>query len=193
MMSQLVGLLGRFALFWGIWWLLTDGRADGLVLGAGFAAAAALMPLVIADPQQAPAAAATPRALLPTVLRGLLLLPFFLWQSLYGGVDVALRALKPRMPLKPTVFDYRLRLPPGPAPVMLASLVSLMPGTLAMVSGARLRVHVLDATRDYQDELQLLEAQVAWIFGVALQAPPTPASTPISAPGLWQQGPEQDA
>jgi multicomponent Na+:H+ antiporter subunit E len=102
---------------------------------------------------------------------------------------VALRALKPRMPLAPTVFDYRLRLPPGPAPVTLASLVSLMPGTLATVSGRRLRVHVLDATRGYQDELELLEAQVAWMFGV-------PLGTRRSAlPNLWQQGqgPETDA
>jgi multicomponent Na+:H+ antiporter subunit E len=187
MMSHLAGLLGRFALFWAIWWLLTDGRTDGLVFGAGFAAAAALMPLVLLDAPDAPPDGPRPRALLPTVLRGLLLLPFFLWQSLYGGVDVALRALRPRMPLAPTVLDYRLRLPPGPAPVMLASLVSLMPGTLATVSGARLRVHVLDATRGYQDELELLEAQVAWIFGVTLQAPRAPA------PALWQPGPEQDA
>jgi multicomponent Na+:H+ antiporter subunit E len=183
MMSRLLGLLGRFALFWAIWWLLTDGRTDGLVLGAAFAAVAAAMPLVIAEPRDA----GRSRALLPTVLRGLLLLPFFLWQSLYGGVDVALRALRPRMPLAPAVLDYRLRLPPGPAPVMMASLVSLMPGTLAIVSGARLKVHVLDATREYQDELELLEAQVAWVFGVALQARPAPTPT------RWQQGTENDA
>jgi multisubunit Na+/H+ antiporter MnhE subunit len=91
------------------------------------------------------------------------------------------------MPLTPTVFDYRLRLPPGPAPVTLASLVSLMPGTLATVSGARLRVHALDAKKDYQDELELLEAQVAWVFGVALQAPRTPV------PNLWRQAPRRDA
>jgi multicomponent Na+:H+ antiporter subunit E len=167
MMSQLLGLLGRFALFWAIWWLLTDGRADGLAFGAAFSAAAAAMPLFIVEPREA----GTPRALLPTVLRGLLLLPFFLWQSFYGGIDVALRALRPRMPLAPAVIDYRLRLPPGPAPVMMASLVSLMPGTLAIVSGACLKVHVLDATRDCQDELELLEAQVAWVFSVPLRAP----------------------
>ncbi|NBC12835.1 MAG: cation transporter [Gammaproteobacteria bacterium] len=183
MIPQLARLLGRFAVFWGVWWLLTDGRADGLVFGAAFAAVAAAMPLVIVEPRGTD----TPLALLPTVLRGLLLLPFFLWQSLYGGIDVAARAFKPRLPLTPTLFDYRLRLPPGPAPVMLASLVSLMPGTLAIVSGARLRVHVLDAGRDYQDELELLEAQVAWIFGVALQAPRTPAPT------RWVRGPETDA
>ncbi len=182
-LSQLLGGLGRFALFFGIWWLLTDARADGLVLGALFAAIAAALPLLIPEPRDA----GMPRALLPTVLRGLLLLPFFLWQSLYGGIDVAARAFKPRMPLAPAMFDYRLRLPPGPAPVMLASLVSLMPGTLAIVSGARLRVHVLDATQDCTDELALLEAQVAWMFGVALRAPTAPA------PPARRSGPGSDA
>jgi multicomponent Na+:H+ antiporter subunit E len=183
MMSQLLGLLGRFAFFLAIWWLLTGARVDGLVLGAVFAAVAALMPLVIV----APGDAGRPRALLPTVLRGLLLLPFFLWQSLYGGVDVALRALRPRMPLAPAMLDYRLRLPPGPAPVMLASLVSLMPGTLAVVSGERLKVHVLDVNSDYQGELELLEVQVAWVFGVSLKTAPAPARE------RWKQDPEPDA
>jgi multicomponent Na+:H+ antiporter subunit E len=145
------------------------------------------MPLLLQDAQPAASGGLGARALLPTVLRGLLLLPFFLWQSVSGGVDVALRALKPRMPLAPTVFDYRLRLPPGPAPVTMASLVSLMPGTLATVSGTRLRVHVLDATRGYEDELELLEAQVAWVFGVPLQTRRSPM------PDLLRQRHGQDA
>ncbi len=182
MMVPMVTLVGRFLLFWAVWWSLTGGRTDGLAMGAGFAAAAALMPLVIQGAQPLSSAGRGTRALLPTVLRGLLLLPFFLWQSLSGGVDVALRALRPRLPLAPMVFDYRLRLPPGPAPVTLASLVSLMPGTLATVSGTRLRVHVLDATRDYQGELELLEAQVAWVFGVQLRTKDSPI------PNLWHQG-----
>ena len=179
-MSRIATLLGRFALYGAIWWLLTDGRSDGLVFGACCAAVAALVPLLITDSQEGPPGRPGPRALLPTVLRGLLLLPFFLWQSLHGGIDVALRALKPRLPLAPTVFDYRLRLPPGPAPVMLASLVSLMPGTLATVSGPRLRIHVLDSTMHHQDELELLEALVAWVFGLTLQAPHA------ATPNLWR-------
>jgi len=187
MMSVLAALLGRFGLFWAIWWLLTNGRSDGLVFGACCAASAALVPLLMTNSQAGPPGRPGPRALVPTVLRGLLLLPFFLWQSLYGGTDVALRALKPRLPLAPTVFDYRLRLPPGPAPVMLASLVSLMPGTLATVSGLRLRVHVLDSTKDHEDELELLEALVAWVFGLDLQTPHA------ATENLWRQRPEPDA
>jgi multicomponent Na+:H+ antiporter subunit E len=125
------------------------------------------LPWIVADPGADP----LQRGLLPTVLRLPLLVPFFLWESLRGGIDVALRAFRPRLPLSPAIIQYRLRLPPGPAPVMMASLVSLMPGTLAMISGAWLRVHVLDDGRDYQDDLQRLEEKVARVFGVALARP----------------------
>jgi len=167
MIRQLLVLLGRVTLFAVIWWMLTEGRSDALVLGLCSAAVAAFVPQIFGDPRDA----SPRRALLPTVLRVPLLVPFFLWQSLRGGVDVALRAFKPRLPLSPTIIDYRLRLPRGPAPVMMASLVSLMPGTLAMISGARLRVHVLDKTTDYHDALERLERLVARVFGVALEPP----------------------
>ncbi|MCF7983482.1 MAG: Na+/H+ antiporter subunit E [Thiohalocapsa sp.] len=162
--SEALGLLGRFALFAMLWWLLTDGRSDALVFGLCFAAAAALLSLVIRDPRDPP----MQPDLLPTVLRLPLLVPFFFWESLLGGFDVALRAFKPRLPLAPAMIDYPLRLPAGPAPVMMASLVSLMPGTLAVVSGNRLRVHVLDKTSSYRDELERLEQHVACVFGITL-------------------------
>lgn len=155
---------GRFVVFLLLWWLLTDGSTDAWLFGACAAAAAALLPLAIEAPGDAPGAA----TLLPTLLRLPLLVPLFLWESLKGGVDVSLRALKPRMPLVPALFDFPLRLPPGPAPVLLASLVSLMPGTLAVIDGDRLQVHVLDGTRDYDDELARLELKVARVFGIKL-------------------------
>jgi multicomponent Na+:H+ antiporter subunit E len=158
------GAAGRFVVFLLLWWLLTDGRTDAWLFGACAAAAAALLPLFIEAPSDTPGAA----TLLPTLLRLPLLVPLFLWESLKGGVDVSVRALKPRMPLVPALFDYPLRLPPGPGPVLLASLVSLMPGTLAIIDGDRLRVHVLDGTRDYDDELERLERKVARVFGIEL-------------------------
>jgi len=39
----------------------------------------------------------------------------------------------------------------------------------------------------HQDELELLEALVAWVFGLVLQAPQA------AAPNLWRQGPEPGA
>jgi multicomponent Na+:H+ antiporter subunit E len=169
--ARLLALAGHLLVFLLLWWVLTGGRNDAWLFGACCAAAAALLPLLVEGPMGKPITT----ALLPTLLRLPLLVPLFLWESLKGGVDVSLRALKPRMPLAPALFDYPLRLPPGPAPVLLASLVSLMPGTLAVIDGSRLRVHVLDATRSHDAEVARLEQRVARVFGVALDAArPTP-------------------
>lgn len=73
-------------------------------------------------------------------------LPYFAYQSLAGGWDVALRALRPSRPLDSGLIDYRLRLPPGTPRVAMANLVSLLPGTLsADLDGERLVIHALDA------------------------------------------------
>jgi multicomponent Na+:H+ antiporter subunit E len=95
--------------------------------------------------------------------------PFFLWRSLYGGVDVARRALHPRLPISPELFDYRWRLPPGLPRVFMANTVSLLPGTLsAELYEEHLRVHVLDQTGTFASDLKVVEARVAGLFGLNL-------------------------
>jgi multicomponent Na+:H+ antiporter subunit E len=94
-------------------------------------------------------------------------LPFYLWHSLRGGVDVARRALHPRLPISPGLFDYKFRLPPGLPRVFMANTVSLLPGTLsAELEEECLRVHVLDETSAFAEILRVLEKQVAGVFGL---------------------------
>lgn len=92
---------------------------------------------------------------------------FFLRESLRGGLDVARRALHPRVPLSPHFVERALRLPPGPPRTLMVSLVSLLPGSLAADLDAernRLRVHLL-AGRNAA-ELDALEARIAALFGL---------------------------
>jgi len=97
--------------------------------------------------------------------------PFFLWRSLYGGMDVARRALHPRLPISPGMIDHRWRLPPGLPRVFMANTVSLLPGTLsAELDDEGLRVHVLDRTGEFASELTMIEARVAGLFGLDLAA-----------------------
>ena len=154
---------GRFAfrtvLFTLLWWILTEGAMNSWLAGA----------LVIVF------AVLASRALLPGVswaLPGIVrFVPFFLWRSLYGGADVARRALHPRLPISPGLLDYRWRLPPGLPRVFMANTVSLLPGTLsAELDDAHLRVHVLDETGAFAAELQVVEARVAKLFGLSLIA-----------------------
>ena len=72
----------------------------------------------------------------------MLLGPHFLWESVRAGVDVARRALAPRMTLEPGFVTSPTRLPRGVARNTFSTVASLMPGTLpAGEDGESLVVH----------------------------------------------------
>lgn len=158
------GLMWRLAVFSLLWWLLTEGRPDAWLFGVPFIAAAAA---VSSLSRPAPAAGGGQRISLVSLLR---LSAYFLGHSLRAGVDVAARAFRHPLPLAPTLINYPLRLPAGAPTVLMAGLVTLMPGTLAMIGRHRLRVHVLDRHGDFARDLQRLEARVAAVFRIDLDA-----------------------
>jgi multicomponent Na+:H+ antiporter subunit E len=92
--------------------------------------------------------------------------PFFLWESLRGGIDVALRTLAPRMPVHPGFVTYPIGLlRRRDARVFFANCLCLLPGTLAAdLSGDRLEVHLLDMGTDPATELRRLERAVARVY-----------------------------
>jgi multicomponent Na+:H+ antiporter subunit E len=97
------------------------------------------------------------------------LLPFFLWESLRGGIDVARRALHPDLPLRPALLRYRTGLAEGAPRIFLVHCVSLLPGTLsAALEGDTLMVQVLDAGAPVEEELAALEARVGRLFASPL-------------------------
>ena len=102
----------------------------------------------------------------PVSVTGLLrFVPFFIWESLRGGIDVALRTLAPTMRIAPDFAVYRTALQQHEARVLLANCVSLLPGTLtADLQGDRLHVHLLDARVDPHGELRRLERAVGWVY-----------------------------
>ena len=149
----------RAVLFALLWWMLTEGAADSWLVGAPVVVLAALASgLVLPGTSWS----------LPGLLR---FIPFFLWHSLRGGVDVAGRALHPRLPISPGLLKYQWRLPTGLPRVFMANTVSLLPGTLSAELGEQfLHVHVLDQSSAFEAELTVIEARVARIFGLKLAA-----------------------
>ncbi len=147
----------RFVLFVLMWWVLTDGAMDSWQIGLPVVLIATLVSVMLMPP-------------LSWSLRGMFLfIPYFLWHSIRGGVDVARRALHPQLPISPGLFDYRFRLPPGMPRVFMANTVSLLPGTLSVeLDEEILRVHVLDETGAINEELNRLENHLADIFGLEL-------------------------
>ncbi|MCF7977388.1 MAG: Na+/H+ antiporter subunit E [Chromatiaceae bacterium] len=156
-------LAWRLFVFALLWWLLTSGQQSAALFGVPFVAAAALLSALARFRPRADAATLSPVAPL-SLLR---LIGFFLWHSLLGGVDVALRAFRHPLPLQPDLIDYPLRLPPGPATVLMSGLVSLMPGTLSVICEDHLRVHVLDRHGHWHQDLERLERRIGAVYRLA--------------------------
>jgi multicomponent Na+:H+ antiporter subunit E len=95
------------------------------------------------------------------------LVPRFLYQSVTAGVDVAWRALSPRLPLQPGFIHYQPRLPPGPARSAFCTVTSLLPGTLpsGTDNDGRLVVHCLDRTNAVAEQLATEEALLIKALG----------------------------
>lgn len=95
---------------------------------------------------------------------------YFLQTSIAGGIDVAWRALKPRMDIHPTWLRYRLSLPPGQPRTLMVSMLSLMPGTVSanLEADNILLVHVLDGSDEQAARRSVadLERETAWFFSL---------------------------
>jgi multicomponent Na+:H+ antiporter subunit E len=136
-----------------LWWVLTGGRVSSWIIGVPTIALALWV-----------MGAAPPTPLWPISFVGLLrFIPYFLLQSVHGGIDVARRAYSPSLPLDPQIIDFSLNLPAGRPQIFFLNSVSLLPGTLsADLVGTTLKVHVLD--RKVDPQLGQLENRVAHLF-----------------------------
>lgn len=151
------GWIRRGFFFAAIWWVLGGGAADSWLIGIPAVAASAwLSQFFWPGP--------------PLSVRGLLrFAPWFVQQSLAGGLDVALRALHRDLPLHPGLLQHRVRLPEGGSRVALANTISMLPGTLsADLDGDRLVIHALDTRQDLASMVTDIEARIAAVFGVKL-------------------------
>jgi multicomponent Na+:H+ antiporter subunit E len=152
-------LLPRIILLALLWWVITEG-AGGWYLGIP-AILLALGTSYWLQPQ---------RQLRLRPAGALRFSGFFLLQSLRAGLDVALRAFRPSLPLAPALMEYRLQLPTEPARVFLADIMSLLPGTLSTeLRDDCLCLHVLDARQPIEADLRQVEVRVADLFGLTLQ------------------------
>lgn len=162
--SILGAILWRLVLFAGAWLVIAGTDLSSGVIGAPAVIAATWASLRLRQRD-----GGTPR-----VLSALAFAPFFLWQSLKGGLDVAWRVIRPRMRIAPGVHTYRLRLTNASARVVLLDTLSLLPGTLsADLRGDLLTVHALDAADGaaLDADIARLERRIAALFGERLTSP----------------------
>lgn len=148
----------RLVFFSLLWWVLTEGGLPWSLLSLAGVGIAVIVSL---------------RLLPPGVWSwkvGPLLgfLPFFLWQSLLGGLDVAYRALHPRITVQPEVIRHHFQLRQEHSRVFFLWVVSLLPGTAGVdLHGDVASVHVLDMNLTGPGKLDELEQRIAKLFGDA--------------------------
>ncbi len=144
-----------------LWFVLAEGefRYWGLVLLAVLGGAGASLLLI-------------PSSGIGFSIRGWAkFIPFFLWQSVLGGVDVALRSIAIPIRLDPGYVQVDFRLADEPARVFIANTMSLMPGTLSVsLQGDQLRMHVLDRSMPNAERVREVEAHAARMFRLTLPA-----------------------
>jgi multicomponent Na+:H+ antiporter subunit E len=162
-------VLFRLAVYALVWLALTAAEPASWIVGAPVVLLATWTSLRLRPPG----------GVRPSISGALAFVPFFLWQSVKGGLDVALRVMRPRMRVAPGIRTYRLRLVTPAARVLFLNSMSLLPGTLsADLRGNRLIVHALNVHRGetLQAEIARLECRVAALFGEVLETAANPGS-----------------
>ena len=136
--------------------VLTGHDAADLIAGAVAAASAAWASLRLFAP--------TPGDLRLSMLARLALR--FPYHSLVAGMDVARRALDPRLPLRCGFILYPAALPPGPKRQAFTSVMSLLPGTVpAGANEGELLIDCLDVGQPVAAQSAAEEALFARVFG----------------------------
>lgn len=147
--------LRRFVAYLALWLVLIGFSVPDLAVGIVAAASAtwiSVLLLPVSGRRLSPVALARLAARLP-------------WQSLVAGVDVARRALDPRLPLQTGFVTYATGLAGGPSRNAFRALTSLQPGTLpvSVEETGDLLIHCLDMSQPVAAQLAAEEALFAQV------------------------------
>lgn len=152
-------VLWRVAILTALWCILTEGSIDSWGVGVISMALALAVSLAVL-----PVGAIR---FSPTGL--VFFLTYFMSQSFYAGVRVALLAVKPRLDIHPGIETVSLRLPNGVGRVILINTLNLLPGTLVLgLNASNLQVHVLDMRTSIEGEIRIAEKRIAKMLGLSL-------------------------
>jgi len=139
----------RAVLFLCLWLILSGANPGDIPAAAVAVAAATWTSLRLLEPNNS-------RRSLPALARLALL---FLYHSVVAGIDVAGRALNPRLPLHPGLIAYPTGLSRGVRRNVFTTLTSLLPGTVpAGEEDGQIIYHCLDVTQPVVADLAAEEA-----------------------------------
>ena len=149
-------MLVRFVIFVALWLVLDGVKPAGLLIGLPAAALAASTSLLLLPPSRS-----RPRLMARLSLGG-----HFLWSSVVAGVDVAIRAFHPRLPLRTGFVTCECGIPTGSRRDLFLSMSSLMPGTLPVAEkDGRIVLHCLDTRQPVAGQMADHEARLVRALG----------------------------
>jgi multicomponent Na+:H+ antiporter subunit E len=153
------GLPARAAFFLAFWLILYGVKSADLLIGIVAAIIATWASRRLLPPGRG---SLRPIPLVRLALR-------FLRQSIVAGIDVAWRALDPRMPLRPGFVIYQSHFPVGPMQNTFCTMTGLLPGTLPCGSDENgdLVIHCLDVSQPVLEQLAAEEAVLRQVLGGA--------------------------
>lgn len=95
------------------------------------------------------------------ILNFILFIPVFFYACLKANLDVAYRAIHPKMPIKPGIVVIKTKLKTDVGKLLLANSITLTPGTLTIdVCGEYLFIHWINVkTEDEQEAAKLISAR----------------------------------
>ncbi len=138
-----------------VWLVLTGGSISALVYALAAVPAGIALSFLLLEPGPGTV----------NMLRLASLLPGFIMRSVAGGVDVAWRALHPRMPVRPGWISLRTQMTDSPARSLYGAETSLLPGTLsAGCDQIGLKIHCLYIDQDTEQRVQVGERRFARAF-----------------------------
>lgn len=140
-------------------WLGLSGHFESLLLGLGLLSCVAVAALArrmrLVDAEGAP---------IQLGLRALAYTPWLLWQILRANVDVALRILRPGLPIDPRVIRVKTSQRSDVARVVYANSITLTPGTVSLrVEGGEIEVHALTAEAAADLRSGRMDRRVSWM------------------------------
>jgi multicomponent Na+:H+ antiporter subunit E len=143
-----------------VWILLSDGSLQSWLLGFPAVACSAWFYV-----HRAPANGGTVR-----LLALLSFVPWFLWESIKGGLEVSMLAFSRRGIRTSARFEFQCDLRGERAQVFFATCINLLPGTTAIgFCQERMLIHTLTSVDESRLAILDLQRRIADLFGLKVE------------------------
>jgi multicomponent Na+:H+ antiporter subunit E len=155
--TPLPALSIRFSAFLILWLVLDGVNLGGLLIGLPAAALAAWISIHLLSPSPGR----------PRLIALLSMGWHFLWSSVMAGVDVAIRAFHPQLPLRAGFVTCECGIPAGSRRDLFLAMGSLMPGSLPVAEDGdgRIVLHCLDTGQPQAEQMADHEARLVRALG----------------------------